>query len=93
MPTISKEKQTKIKEQILYYLYQTFPKQMFISDIAKEIARDEEFVKVLMLDLLKKGAVIKVDKNSKGVSYSRRSRWRLANRAQEAYLRTEKDSS
>ena len=93
MPTISNEKQIKIKEQILYYLYQTFPKQVFISDIAEEIARDEEFVKVLMFDLLKKGAVIKVDKNSNGVIYSRRSRWRLANKAQEAYSRSERNSS
>lgn len=85
MPTISKEKQNKIEEQILYYLYQNFPKQLFISDIAREMARDEEFVKTLMLDLLKKGLVTKVNKNSLGVIYLKRSRWRLTNKAQEIY--------
>ena len=43
MPQISKQKQEKVQEQIVYFLFQSFPKQLFTSDIAKELARDEEF--------------------------------------------------
>ncbi|MDO8517519.1 MAG: hypothetical protein Q7S33_05335 [Nanoarchaeota archaeon] len=85
MPTISKEKKDKISEQILFYLYQVFPKQIFISDIAKELARDEEFIKALLEELLKKDLVIKIDKNEKGIVYSRRTRWRLSNKVHSAY--------
>jgi hypothetical protein len=85
MPKISQEKKDKILEQILFYLYQIFPKQVFTSDIAKELARDEEFIKVLMMNLLSKDLVVKVDKNAKGVSYSRRIRWRISNKAHEVY--------
>jgi len=85
MPRISQEKKDKILEQILFYLYQIFPKQVFTSEIAKELARDEEFIKILMLNLLKKELVVKIDKNSKGIVYSRRIRWRLSNKAHSVY--------
>jgi predicted transcriptional regulator with HTH domain len=86
MPRISKSKQDKIAEQILFYLYQIFPKQVFTSDIAKELARDEEFTKSIMLNLQKKELVIKVDKNPNGVLYQKRSRWRLSNKVHSIYL-------
>ena len=54
MPKISKQKIEKISEQILSYLYSIFPKQIFTSDVAKELARDEEFMKTLLIDLQKK---------------------------------------
>jgi predicted transcriptional regulator with HTH domain len=85
MPQISKQKKDKISEQILFYLYQSFPRQLFTSDIAKEVARDEEFIKQIMIDLQKKELVIKVDKNSQGIIYQRRLRWRLSNKVHEAY--------
>jgi len=85
MPQISKQKKDKVQEQILFYLYTLFPKQVFTSDIAKEIARDEEFVKSLMLDLLKVDLVVKIDKNSEGITYIRRARWRISNKAYEIY--------
>lgn len=85
MPRISKQKEEKISEQILFHLYNIFPKQVFTSDIAKEIARDEEFVKKLLILLNKRDLVIKVDKNSKGSTYLRRIRWRLSNEAHQAY--------
>ena len=85
MPRISQEKQNKIAEQIISLLYSSFPKTLFISSIAQEIARDEEFVKKLMEDLLKKNLVTKIDKNPAGFNYSRRSRWRLSTRAQQIY--------
>ena len=85
MPKISKEKIEKISEQILSYLFSIFPKQVFTSDIARELARDEEFIKNLLLDLQKKELVIKIDKNSLGYKYSRRLRWRISNKAYEIY--------
>ena len=76
---ISVEKQQKIKEQILAFLYQSFPRPLFTYYIAKEIARDEEFVKRLLLELKSKKLVIEIKKNNKGLDYSRRSRWKLSN--------------
>lgn len=80
---ISKEKREKISEQILAYLYSTNPRPMFTFYIAKEIARDEEFVKKLLIDLKKKNLVIEIKKNSKGIDYLKRSRWKLT---EEVYL-------
>lgn len=85
MPRISKQKKDKVQEQILYHLYTLFPKQIFTSDIAQEIARDEEFVKSLMLELLKSELVVKIDKNPEGITYTRRARWRISNKAYEIY--------
>ena len=51
---ISEEKREKISEQILLVLYSKNPVPLFTSNIAKEIARDEEFVKSLLFDLKKK---------------------------------------
>ena len=90
MPKISKEKKDKIKEQIIFYLYSIFPKQIFISDIAKELARDEEFIKDLLVDLEKNELVVKIKKNSKGIDYTRRIRWRISNKAHEIYQRSQK---
>ncbi|MFW6233279.1 MAG: hypothetical protein ACOC3Z_01305 [Nanoarchaeota archaeon] len=85
MPLISRQKKDKIKEQILFYLYTVFPKQVFTSDIAREIARDEEFVKKLLFDLSKKNLIVKITKNPQGINYSRRLRWRLSNKAHTIY--------
>ena len=85
MPQISKQKEEKISEQILFYLYNIFPKQVFTSEIAKEIARDEEFVKKLLLELGKKELIVRIDKNPNGLTYSRRMRWRLSNEVHQAY--------
>jgi len=87
MPRISNEKVEKILEQILSYLYSVFPKQVFTVDVAKDLARDEEFIKKLLLDLEKKGLVLRIDKNPNGSSYSRRLRWRLSGKAHEAYAK------
>ena len=82
---LSKEKRDRISEQILSYLYHNFPKSLFTAEIAREIARDEEFVKALMLELKNKNLVISVRKNPAGVPYVRRIRWRLSNQAKQAY--------
>ena len=85
MPIISQQKIEKISEQILLYLFSIFPKQIFTSKIAKEIARDEEFTKKLLKELEKKGLVTKINKNSQGIQYSRRERWRISNKAHKIY--------
>ncbi|MCK5450046.1 hypothetical protein KAI32_04215 [Candidatus Pacearchaeota archaeon] len=85
MPLISKQKKEKISEQILYYLYSIFPNQIFTSEIAKELARDEEFIKLLLKNLEKKNLVIKIDKNPQGLKYSKRLRWRISNKAHDIY--------
>lgn len=85
MPKLSQEKKDKISEQILNYLFTISPELKFTSEIAKEIARDEEFTKSILQDLNKKGLVVEVNKNKNGVDYLKRQRWRLSNRAFEVY--------
>ena len=75
---ISKEKKEKISEQILAYLYSTNPKPIFTSHIAKELARDEEFIKDLLISLKKKEFIVEINKNPKGKEYTKRSRWKLS---------------
>lgn len=86
---ISKEKRNKILEQILAHLYSINPKPAFASHIAREIARDEEFIKSLLNELKKTGLVIEIKKNSKGKEYIRRSRWRLSDKAYEIYKKNQ----
>lgn len=82
---ISKEKRDKISEQILAVLYNSFPKQLFTAEVSREIARDEEFTKVLLKELWEKNLVVPIKKNSKGILFSRRIKWRLSNKAYGAY--------
>ena len=60
---ISNKKKEKISEQILAFLYSINPKPVFTSQIAEEIARDEEFVKNLLSTLKKKELVIEIKKS------------------------------
>lgn len=85
MPRLSQEKKDKIAEQVLHYLFTTSPNPKFTSDIAKEIARDEEFVKVILQDLELKKLVSQIKKNSKGIDYLKRQRWLLTSSAFSAY--------
>lgn len=82
---ISTNKRDKISEQILSYLFHSFPKTPFTAEIAREIIRDEEFVKHLLLDLANKGLVIPIKKNNKGDPFLRRSKWRLSNKVYDIY--------
>ena len=82
---ISEEKRQKIIEQILGHLFSMNPKPLFTSHIAKELARDEEFIKKLLEELKNKKLIIEIKKNSKGVFYLRRSRWKLSSKTYEAY--------
>lgn len=82
---ISKEKKDKISEQILSELFHFYPKALFTAEIAKNLARDEEFVKSLMLELKNKNLVSMIKKNPQGEFYSRRIRWILSPQAFQAY--------
>ncbi len=82
---LSKNKQDKISEQILSHLYHCFPDQPFTSEIARELARDEEFIKKLLFDLKGKGLVISIRKNPKGVPFTRRVKWRLSKQVYDVY--------
>jgi hypothetical protein len=82
---ISTKKRERIVEQILAHLFSINPNAIFTSQIAEEIARDEEFVKKILLEIKAKGLVIEIKQNPKGVVYSRRARWKLSESAYLAY--------
>lgn len=82
---ISREKKEKISEQILSFLFYQMPKSIYTAHIAQEIARDEEFVKKLLLELKQKNLVLEIKKNSKGIPYIKRSRWKLTQASYNAY--------
>ncbi len=82
---ISQQKRNKIYEQILALLYSKSPQSIFTAEIAREIARDEEFIKNLLQEMNKLQLVISIKQNPKGVQYKRRTRWRISNKAYKAY--------
>lgn len=82
---LSKEKKDKISEQILSYLYHSFPKEPFTAEIAREIVRDEEFVKRILFELKEKDLIQIIRKNKKGLAFSRRLKWRLTNKVYDIY--------
>ena len=82
---LSKEKKEKISEQILSYLYTSFPKQPFTAEIAREIARDEEFIKTLLFELRDKSLVSSLRQNNQGQPFLRRIRWKLPSKVYEIY--------
>ena len=85
MPSISKSKKDKISEQILHYLFTISPTSTFTASIAKEMARDEEFTKSLLLELKKRNLIVEINKNNNGKEYIKRQRWRLSAPAFQAY--------
>lgn len=85
MPRVSTKKRDKIEEQIAHFLFSIAPSTKFTSEIAHEIARDEEFTKVLLEDLSKKKIAIAITKNKDGKTFLKRQRWRLSNEAYEIY--------
>jgi DNA-binding IscR family transcriptional regulator len=82
---LSQFKRDRIAEQILSFLYRRYPQGPFTAEIAREIVRDEEFVKRLLFYLKDKDLVVPIRKNSKGLSFNRRIRWRLSNKVYEIY--------
>ena len=82
---LSQEKTKKISEQILAYLYECFPEQPFTAQIARELIRDEEFIKKLLIDLQSRGFIVAIKKNSKGSQFLRRIKWQLSSKAYTVY--------
>ena len=82
---LSQEKKDKISEQILVFLYSINPRSVFTSHLAKELARDEDFVKKLLRDLNKKGLVVEINKNPEGSPYLRRARWKISDAVFQVY--------
>ncbi|MFA5856634.1 MAG: hypothetical protein WC867_04700 [Candidatus Pacearchaeota archaeon] len=87
---LSKIKKDKISEQILSFLYHSFPNEPFTAEIAREIIRDEEFVKRILIELNEKNLVVAIRKNSKGEIFTRRLKWRLASKVYDVYHSKEK---
>lgn len=90
---ISEKKREKISEQILAFLYSISPRFVFTFNIAEEIARDEEFVKKMLLKLKSQSLVIEIKKNPKGVPYTKRSRWKLSDAAYQVYKQNQHTNS
>lgn len=82
---LSQDKKNRIIEQILSFLYNSFPKEPFTAEIAREVVRDEEFVKRILFELKEKNLVVSIMKNKKGEPFSRRLKWRLSNKVYEVY--------
>jgi len=85
MPVISQKKKDKIAEQVLHHLFEISPESAFTNKISESIARDEEFIKIILQDLQKKSLVVLVDKNPQGIQYQKRQRWRLSQQAYDIY--------
>lgn len=90
MSRISKEKEEKIMADIVATLYQHSPRFLFTVNIARPLARDEEFIKRLLINLKSKKLIVEIKKNPKGVMYKRRSRWKLSD---ETYLKYKQHQS
>ena len=88
---ISQTKKDKIAEQILSFLYHSFPNQPFTAEIARELARDEEFIKKILFELKEKQLVVPIRRNPKGVIFSRRLKWRLSNKVYDVYSQKSKE--
>ncbi|MEM4605481.1 MAG: hypothetical protein QW103_00375 [Candidatus Pacearchaeota archaeon] len=85
MHNLSEEKITKIKENIVFCLFNSFPKALFTSEIAKELARDEEFIKKMLLELEKNKLIIPIFLNNKGKKYKKRIKWTISSSVYEKY--------
>ncbi|MAG50957.1 hypothetical protein CL621_04970 [archaeon] len=82
---LSQQKKDKIAEQVLSFLYHSFPEQPFTAEIAREIARDEEFIKKILFELKEKNLVVSIRKNKKGEVFTRRIKWRLSQKVYDVY--------
>lgn len=82
---LSQTKKDKISEHILSFLYSSFPAQPFTAEIAREVARDEEFIKTLLFELKDKKFIVPTTRNSKGDIFTRRVKWRLSPQVYDFY--------
>ena len=85
MPVISNKKIKKIKEDILSTLFDSPLNPLFTSQVAENIARDEEFTLRLLKELHSSKMVDKIDKNTVGKTFLKRKRWTLKPEVYSAY--------
>lgn len=85
MSKISQKKVEKIKEEILSVLFEANMRGMFTKQISDEIARNDEFVLKLLLDMEQQNLVKQMKKTRKGTEFIRRKQWTLTDKAYEAY--------
>jgi Mn-dependent DtxR family transcriptional regulator len=76
MSRISQKNKEKIAKQIYDLLKISDP--LFTAEIARQISRDEEFVKKLLEEMRDLGIVKMINQNTYGQEYSRRRKWKLA---------------
>ncbi|MFH1210049.1 MAG: hypothetical protein V1663_04640 [archaeon] len=82
MSKISKDKEKRIKEQILEVLYNNFPKMYYSKELGDEIVRKDEFVLRLMLELKKDNLVVNFEeRKGRGI----RRKWGLSKEVYEEY--------
>lgn len=77
MVKISEKNIKLLQDDILSILYDQPLRPMFTNEIAKELRRDNEFTKKILLDLKEKGVVEVVKKSSKGYDYITHMKWRI----------------
>ncbi len=77
MTKLSEKTKKLLKDDILSLLYNNPFKAMFTNEIAREIRRDNEFVKKLLLELKAMGLVENVKTNIRGKRYKKRMKWRI----------------
>ncbi|MBU2634161.1 MAG: hypothetical protein KJ674_02865 [Nanoarchaeota archaeon] len=82
MSKLGKDKESRIKEQILEVLYNTFPKMFYTKELADEILRKDEFILKLLLELKRTGLLnIYEEKKGRGV----RRKWSMSQKVYEEY--------
>jgi len=79
---ISLEKEARIKEEILRFLYDNYPKFHYTNNISYEVLRNNGFVLRLMSEMMEGGIVHFIEeKGGRGV----RKKWGLKNEVFEKY--------
>ena len=85
MSKISSLKRERIQEEILRILFESGLHGRYTKQIADELARNDEFLLRLLLDLEKKHLVQHVPATTKGTPFVRRKKWILTAQAHDAY--------
>lgn len=85
MSKISQKKVEKIKEDILYVLYDSGLRGVFTKQISEEIARNDEFVLKILKAMEKQRLVKQMRNTKKGTTFIRRKQWTMTDDAYEAY--------
>ena len=82
MVRLSEETTKLLKEDILSILYERPLVPLFTYQISRELRRDNEFTKTLLLNLKEEGLVEEIKKGKTGVFLARR-KWKIPNKVLE----------